>query len=501
MPQADPAIPDLPTDYQCDVLIAGMGPVGAVLAALLGQQDLSVIVVEPEAGVYPLPRAAHIDHEIMRIFQTLGLIDAIGAHVREAPDYEFRTAQGDTLRRIVREGVRGASGWPVSYNVYQPGIEEAIRALLATMPQVRPMLGARFTAIVSNDADGVVAAIDVDGQPKRCRARFLVGCDGAWSPVRESCAMALDDYAFDEPWLVLDARVADESAFPPVNLQVCDPVRPTSFVHMGPGRLRWEFMLRPEETGAAMMEEASLATLLAPWRERGAIEVERRAVYRFHGLVASAWRERSVFIAGDSAHQMPPFMGQGLCSGLRDAANLAWKLAAAVRGEAGDALLDSYQQERDPHVRDVVEKAIAMGRVVCTFDPVAAAARDAAMLADPVVGTPVPFPPLAQGCILPGTPAAGMIFPQAVDDAAGMRLDDLLGQGAWLLHDATGVTAAPSGVAAFAIADLPPVLGAQVSAWLADVGAEAVLVRPDRYVFGTGAPATLIAAYAGALRS
>ena len=229
--------------------------------------------------------------------------------------------------------------------------------------------------------------------------------------------------------------------------------------------------------------------------------MERRAVYRFHGLIARRWRHGRVFLAGDAAHQMPPFMGQGLCSGLRDAVNLAWKLHAAVTGSAGDALLDSYQQERAPHVAFVVRKAIEMGRIVCTLDPEVAAARDARMLPDPACAPPAALPALAEGCLLRNTPAAGCIFPQphaapAAHQPAG-RLDDRLGPGAWLLH--AGQTSPPAAVSGLRVIGPDALDSAQARAvadWLSAHGGESVLVRPDRVVFGTGKAANLAQSYA-----
>jgi 3-(3-hydroxy-phenyl)propionate hydroxylase len=316
--------------------------------------------------------------------------------------------------------------------------------------------------------------------------------------VRESLGIRLDDYGFDEPWLVLDARTSDESGFPKSNLQLCDPLRPTTFIHMGPGRLRWEFMLKPDEDPEQMLQVASLQTLLEPWQAMGAIEVERSAIYRFHGLVAKQWRDRRVFLAGDAAHQMPPFMGQGMCAGLRDAANLAWKLEHVLRSGSHQALFDSYQSERDPHVRYVIQRAIEMGRVVCTLDPEAAARRDAEMLAAPRIGAPAPLPGLRNGWLFAGTPSAGEMFPQPFDPEGGSRLDDRLGPGAWLLR--RGGSALDSGEQLVEVnleSDLPEPLAAPLRAWLDTAGQSAVLVRPDRYVFGTGEPAELLQAYLG----
>ena len=372
-----------------------------------------------------------------------------------------------------------------------------IRAAVAALPNVRVLYGRRFTGLAATDAaDSVAVTLQENGATTRIKARFLVGCDGARSSVREACQGGLDDYAFDESWLVLDARVPDETGFPRENLQICDPLRPTSFVHMGPGRLRWEFMLKPGEDPEAMKSDDAISALLKPWRHSANIEVERRAVYRFHGLVARQWRSGRVFLAGDAAHQMPPFMGQGLCSGLRDAANLAWKVKIAVAGGATDALLDSYQTEREPHVRFIIERAIEMGRLVCTLDPEKAASRDTEMLLAPHVGPPALFPPMTEGCFLQKTISAGTIFPQAVDMIEGVYLDDCLRDGPWLLHRGEAPReAVRTKMTVVDAATFPPQLAEPILRWLADCNADAVLVRPDRYVFGTGGGDVLLKAY------
>ena len=470
-----------------DVLIVGLGPVGAVLAGLLGQRGVRVIVVEKETGPYPLPRAVHFDHEIMRLFQQLGVAEPVLAHVREVPDYEFRNAAGEVLMMLppARET---PSGWGGGYMFHQPGLEAVLRERLADLSSVEVRIGVRMEEF-SQEPDGVVAQIVGPAGAETIRARYLVGCDGASSPVREAIGGGLFDYQFDEPWLVVDVRAGEGCTTPQLNIQLCDPARPTTCVMSGPGRHRWEFMLLPGEDAEAMRTDAAVRALLAPWN-CGPVEIERRAVYRFHGLVANRWRDRRALIAGDAAHQTPPFAGQGMCAGVRDAANLAWKLAAVVKGEAAEALLDTYQAEREPHARAAIELAIGMGRVVCLLDPAAAAQRDAGMLAARASGSP-PLPPLsplpfAAGAILPGATGAGTMFPQP--RAGDVRLDDVIGDSPWLLSRQTLEDPA-----------LAP-FRAALAEWLDRHGVEAVLVRPDRYIFGAGEPAVLLAAWADVTR-
>ncbi|MBL9095606.1 MAG: bifunctional 3-(3-hydroxy-phenyl)propionate/3-hydroxycinnamic acid hydroxylase, partial [Alphaproteobacteria bacterium] len=347
-----------------DVLIVGLGPVGATLANLLGREGFKVLAVEKDTSVYPLPRAAHFDAEIMRIWQDLGLLKEVMAVSRRAPAYEFRNAKGEILLRYDLDEVVVASGFAPSWMFNQPDLEHALRAKLKDHPNVETRLGVRFEGFEHIGGDKIRATItDAAGKPQTVEARYVVGCDGASSPVRKALGIAHFDYGFDEPWLVIDAQVKRPERMPNLNLQICDPVRPTTCVLMGPGRHRWEFMIRPGEDAQSFLDERRIAELLKPWVNDGDVEIDRKAVYRFHGLVAKEWRRGRVILAGDAAHQTPPFAGQGMCSGVRDAVNLAWKLTHVLRGQAREKLLDTYQTEREPHVRAVTETAIAMGRV------------------------------------------------------------------------------------------------------------------------------------------
>jgi 3-(3-hydroxy-phenyl)propionate hydroxylase len=489
--------------FDCDVLVVGLGPVGAALAALLATHGVATIALERETTPYPLPRAVHFDHEIMRLFQQLGVAEQVRRHAVPLPRYEFRAADGQLLMSF-DPVAEAACGWASGYMFHQPSLERALRDTLATAPAADMRLGWRFEGL-GQDAEGVSATVSGPDGPTTIRGRYVVGCDGASSPVREAIGGGLSDYGFDEPWLVIDVRVRAGARVPEANLQICDPARPTTCVLSGPGRHRWEFMLLPGETAEAALDDGFIQALLASW-DCGPVEIERRAVYRFHGLVARRWRHGRVLLAGDAAHQTPPFAGQGMCSGLRDAANLAWKLEAVLSGRADEVLLDTYQAEREPHVRAQIELAIGMGRLVCTLNKEAAAARDHSMLERRASGAPpVPPPrpaPFATGCVLAGSSGAGDVFPQPTCGRGPrrLRLDDAVGEGAWLISrrpiDLPGASLATFDLGEDALA---PFRGA-LSRWLDDRGAEAVLVRPDRYVFGTGDPLSLATAWTQALR-
>ena len=490
-----------------EILIIGYGPTGATLAALLGQANIKTIAIDRDREVYRQPRAAHFDHEIMRIWQKLGIAEAILPATREMYQYEFRTASGEPLLQFDQRGVKASSGWAPSYMFHQPALEEALRERVEKLNSVTTHLGASLKSIDNNDGTGVAATVATDSGDRQIRAKYLIGADGGASLTRRLIDGELDDFGFDEPWLVIDTVVKHEEGLSPFGVQVCDPKRPTTVMPMSPLRRRWEFMLKAGETPEEMLDDKRIATLLAPWVKPGQAELVRKAVYRFHGLVAKQWRSASVILAGDAAHQMPPFLGQGMCSGIRDADNLAWKLIAVLRGQASPRLLDTYQTEREPHARHIIEAAIGMGRLVCVQDEQAAAMRDQGMKAaraakgDAPAGPMPGLPGIANGC-LSKSPRAGELMPQSMQacTSAGLcgRFDDLAGEGFWLItrQDASPITA-------------PNIRHIKLGTDIADEtgrldtlleSAEAILVRPDRYIFGTGKPSDLIAALNEQLR-
>jgi 3-(3-hydroxy-phenyl)propionate hydroxylase len=478
------------SDVDCDLLVVGLGPVGDVLAGLAKLHGLSVIAIDREEAVHPLPRAAVFDHEIMRIFQMLGVAEEIGRHCRIPDRYQFVTADGEVLLDFALEEVQPESGWAESYALHQPAVEAALQARIAALG-VDIRRGVSFRSMTQDD-DGVTATVDGPSGASKIRARFLAGCDGARSPVREALGVDLFDFGFDEPWLVLDTICDEPGDLPMTIRQICDPKRPVTYMPMAAPRFRWEFMIKPGESPSDLLEDAAIQALLTPWGCTDRVRVERKAVYRFHALVAKTWRKGRVVLAGDAAHQMPPFAGQGMCSGLRDACNLAWKLALVIGGEADDAVLDSYQTEREPHVRAIIETAIAMGRTVCILDEEAAAARNAAMLAQRAAGAQnisIRYPDL-HGGLLTATPAAGALFPQAI--SGELRLDTVLGLGPILIGRELPSPSASS-VRRLDLDDpqLAPFRSA-LDDWLTSKDAASVLVRSDRHVFGTGDPDYLL---------
>jgi len=524
---------------ECDVAIVGCGPVGAIAANLFGHAGLRTLVIERESAPYPLPRAVHIDHEMMRIVQSVGLADAALPLMREAHGHIHIGADGGVIRYLGSAGLPKRFGWANDYFFFQPELEAAMQAGLARYPHVELRRGVAVTALAQTPTGVRLTTQGANGE-QRVDARYVVACDGANSFVRKTLGIPLADMQFHEPWLVVDAEVDGPISFPAftgvpqgadlqhLSVMLCDPERPATLVPGRRNHRRWEFMLLPGEDDNAMMQPKRVAALVAPYVQGTPHQIIRAATYRFHGLVAERWQEGGVFIAGDAAHQTPPFFGQGMCHGVRDVANLAWKFALIAQGKASPALLDTYQIERDPHVRAVIEAAIAAGRYICERDPAAARKRDETLRA--AMGKPAPasasdlIPPIRSGIVSatdqPGR-GARFIQPQVAFNGRRMLLDDATGGGFVLLASSRAVPAALTagqwelwnrlGGKSFVIdrdaVDTGSIhdVDGDLGAWLAASGSVAVLVRPDFHVYGVAGSAAktgkMIEELAAALRT
>jgi 2-polyprenyl-6-methoxyphenol hydroxylase-like FAD-dependent oxidoreductase len=351
------------------------------------------------------------------------------------------------------------------------------------------------------------------GERRTVRARWLVGADGANSFVRNASGIGRRDLGFQERWLVVDAEPHDMGALAhlPIASQRCDPARPTTIIQSGPRHRRWEFMLLPHEQSSEFEDPERVWSLLEPWYRPDDGPLTRSTVYEFRSMVAERMRRGRVLIVGDAAHLTPPFLGQGLCSGLRDAANLAWKLDLVLRGIAPERLLGTIEAERQPQNEAVIQLAIELGRVLCQLDPQAAAERDMMLRA---AGPPPPLElaPLTAGVlhrpIGEPDPVAGMLSVQGVVERAGRegRFDDVVGRGFQLIVAAGDPLDGLSrrerrllDVLDVTVASLDPVaphgvrdLDGRLTAWLAQHDVHAVLVRPDFYVFGAVASARAV---------
>ena len=507
-------------EAEYDVAIVGCGPVGALAANLLGRAGLRTIVLEREPAPYALPRAVHIDHEMMRIFQSVGLAQTMLPLMREAHGHIHIGADAGVIRYLGSKGLPKRFGWANDYFFFQPELEAALGDAFERFPNVTLRRGVEVIGIEHGED---CVRLNVQGRDEaEVTARYVVACDGAASFVRKALGIGLADLGFEEPWLVIDAEVDGPIHFPDfsgvpadadlqhLSVMLCDPKRPATLVPGRGNHRRWEFMLLPGEDDAEMMQPSLVAALIAPYVQDVRCRVIRAATYRFHGLIAEEWQRGRIFLAGDAAHQTPPFFGQGMCHGFRDVANLTWKLKAVLRGGVTSRLLEIYQTEREPHVRAVVNAAIAAGRYICERDSAAAAKRDASLRA--AMGKPAPasasdlIPPIGAGVVDDGGRSgigARFIQPFVERDGRRMLLDDATGAGFVLLTTTPGMLAGLDarqkgildriGVSTFVVGDTAGPMPAlndiegRLGGWFVQHGTAAVLLRPDRYVFGTAA--------------
>jgi len=349
---------------EADVVIAGAGPVGMALSIALSNLGLSNVVVERGAGVHPLPRAAVIDAELHQSFIVNGLGEQLVPLLTPIRAADYVDADGNVLVGGDLSGIRLFGGLPPASLHFQPEIDALFLHELQTRGG-RFLPGVAFTG-VEQDATGVRLLVDGGAT---IRGRWLVGCDGASSTIRRSVGIDREDLGFEQDWLVVDIRLHDREAsgLPDVVRQICDPARPVTMVSCHRDVYRWEFQLQPGEYLQEMNRPEHVWRLVSQWVNPSNADIIRSATYRFHGLVAETFRAGNVFLAGDSAHQMPPFMGQGLNSGWRDVFNLAWKMHWVRDGHADDRLLDTYDLERIHHSRVTVERSIEAGQLIDQF--------------------------------------------------------------------------------------------------------------------------------------
>ncbi|HET9382709.1 MAG TPA: bifunctional 3-(3-hydroxy-phenyl)propionate/3-hydroxycinnamic acid hydroxylase [Streptomyces sp.] len=523
---AAPAEP--PTD--ADVVVVGNGPIGATLSVLLARRGWRVTVLERRRRPYALPRATSFDGETARLLAGTGIGPDLGRVTEPADGYQWQTASGATLLDIAFT-TSGPYGWPDASTMHQPALEELIAARAAALPGVTVLRGHEVVGIADGAHRVEVTAATGDGAARTLSARWVVGCDGANSFVRDHLDVPVTDLGFSYEWLLCDVEPHRHGGrareFTPTNVQLCDPARPTTLVGSGPGRRRWEFMRLPGESTAELNRSETAWRLLAPFGiTPGTATLLRSTTYIFQASWAEQWRVGHVLLAGDAAHLMPPFAGQGMCSGIRDVVNLAWKLDLTLRGLAAESLLDTYTEERRAQARESILASVQLGRLICVTDPASAAERDATVLAGRRGGPPTrpePAKPLTAGILhrRPGTgpeggraeaePPAGAVVPQG---RVGLRgrvgwFDDVVGRGFVLLttddDPRSGLGEEPSAFLAglgtrvvrvlpaghrgqaaqgpddvVAVVDVDgvylPYLGRFASTWL--------LVRPDYHVFG-----------------
>jgi 3-(3-hydroxy-phenyl)propionate hydroxylase len=496
-----------------DVAVIGFGPGGEVLASTLGEAGISVAVIERWPQPYPLPRLTTLDGECCRVVQaTSADVDKGFAESCVQDAVNFTDGEGEHVMRVLYPGEIG--GWPARLSIFQPDFEAGISDKVESMPSVTIRRGWEALDLVQDD-DGVTLTIspydDVamkpTGEPETIRAKYVVGTDGARSFVRQHLGLPIRDFNMHERWLNFDAELKRELPEHFNKLVIyMDPKRPHMYMPIGQRYLRLEFRVMEDETDEQVTVPEVAWDFLTKQHNIGPddVRIMRQVVYHYHTRIAEKWSEGRVFIAGDAAHTMPPYMGQGGCAAIRDARNLGWKLVEVISGRSDAALLDTYQEEREPHVTTIVMGSDMLSRVVNVVDPVAAENRNKGMRQDGE-RRPPDLPNLTTGILYRaegGTIAApsGLVTPQGRlrKGPKWCRGDDLLGTGfqIWSLGDLRSKLSVEAkswiethcaSVAVFEDESSPDYVqdcDGVYSAFLRENGVDVLIVRPDFFAFG-----------------
>jgi 3-(3-hydroxy-phenyl)propionate hydroxylase len=482
-----------------DVVIVGAGPAGVTAATLLGAAGVPCLVLDRWTGVYPQPRAVHLDDEVNRLLDRMGVAAAFAELSRPAHGLRLVDSRHQVLAEFWRDPQPGRHGYPSANMFDQPELEAVLRTNLERFPSVTLRGDVEVVSLTLSSAGVQVAFEDrTTGESQTVQARYVLGCDGANSLVRRTIGARMEGLGFEQRWLVVDVDTdAELDAWPGVH-QVCDPQRAATYMRVGERRHRWEFRLSPGEDAVELAEPEALWPLLRPWTREipvSQLSIVRSAEYTFRAQVADRWRAGTVFLLGDAAHLTPPFIGQGLCAGMRDAQNLAWKLAAVLHRELPEAILDSYEQERKPHARALIRTAVLVGRVMTEGGDAGNALRR--VLAPALPRVPLlsrrlldsASPRLQASSLVRRTPSSpllpGALCPNAVV-TEGRRFDDLY-PGCFVLVTTAAVP--PALTDQLGRRGVPVLRVAPRSAlgrWLARGLSSYALVRPDATVMASG---------------
>lgn len=463
-----------------DCVIVGFGPVGALLSLFLSRLQLKVAIIDKNVDIYPLPRAIHFDQEVMRIFQMIGLNEKVSAISRVGTrGMHFVDDNYNTL--MEREGSPeiGDQGWPKSWYFHQPDLEKVLRNEVKKNKNITPFLGYQ---VISVDQSSETVSLKGKGKKSqevlRLIGSILIGCDGANSIVANYISNEHINYGFEEKYLVIDMKVDNRfkkiKKLPDYTVQKCSSKRPVTRCYISKKRRRWEIKILSTDVENEIKKEKLIWSFLSEWIDKKCAVIERAEIYTFKSKISKKWIKDRVIIAGDSAHLSPPFLGQGMCAGMRDVSSLSWRLKSILSGKFRLSPLLAYQNERLSHVSEFIQLAVDCGKIMSDPDIILKSnKKDKGELFD------FPRPKLAtqlnSECQL-----SGNLFPQFLEK--GVRTDDKLGYRFVLicLKKIEPIFNEAKNKSIHTI-----VATGQIKDWISGFNKIALLVRPDKYILGS----------------
>ena len=349
-----------------DVTIVGLGPAGGTLANLLAMHEFSILILDREKSFYPLPRAVHFDDEIMRVFQTIGITKEFLKYTIINKGTKFVNSKEKVILDWPRPKKITDNGWYPSYRFHQPDLEKQLRKKLKNYEKVFIEQNSEVRKITNSKNHVDLTYTNTRNHKEyNVRSKYLVGCDGANSTTRDQMKTKMDNLGFTQKWAVVDLILKKKkNNLPDRTIQYSNPKQPATYCRNVGKRRRWEFAIKKNQSDKKVLSENYIWNFLKPWLNKSEAIIERKTIYQFESSIARKWRKGRIFIAGDAAHLIPPFMGQGMCAGIRDASNLAWKIATCLRVKHNDTFLNTYQSERSLNVREYIETTMRMGEFV-----------------------------------------------------------------------------------------------------------------------------------------
>jgi len=349
-----------------DVIIIGFGPTGGTLANLLALHGFSILIIEKEKSFYPLPRAVHFDDEIMRVFQTIGITEKFLKHTIINKGTKFVNSKNKVVLDWPRPRSVTENGWYPSYRFHQPDLERKLRGRLKDFKKVTIMQSTKVVSLKEDKNSVKIILEDVNNKKiKEISSKYVVGCDGANSTTRKQIKAKFQNLGFTQKWAVVDLILKkDKKELPDRTIQYSNPKRPATYCRNVGKRRRWEFAIHDNESEKKVLSNSYIWNFLKPWLKPSDAFMERKTIYTFQSAISKKWKKGRVFLAGDAAHLMPPFMGQGMCAGIRDASNLSWKIAHCLKNNHSDKLLSTYQSERYSNVKEYIKTTARMGEFV-----------------------------------------------------------------------------------------------------------------------------------------